>query len=321
MCLIIVKPKEVEFDDVFLGGVYKKNKDGVGVMYAENDVLYYAKALPKSFADVKAFWEAHVKGRECVVHFRMQTHGHVDTTNCHPYEVLHGDYPLFMMHNGVLHTDNEEDPSKSDTYLYIKNYLRPMLEHNPEWFMSAEFGDLVQSHIGSGNKFVMLDAYGNTTIINEREFVRYNGALLSNTYAWDTTGTEFDFKTRWGATSKYPATRYNGFVGYEDDDTSWLYGFGHLGGDAAVTVDRPKLAAVPDDGMIDEVEEAGKFAHDLFETMYCAGLVTAYAELRTSAVERYYLKVGPVAAYSLFDMIEQGVFTDDELIDEITGNQ
>lgn len=197
MCLIICKTKDSKLDENFLRGVFRKNSDGLGVMYAEGNVLYSVKVLPKTFEDVKDFWNKYVSERECFVHFRMQTHGHIDMENCHPYEVLSeaDGYPLYMIHNGVLHTDNRADVTKSDTWHYINDYLRPMLLKNPEFFMHPAFSELVSEHIGSGNKFVFLDAYGNSVIINKKAFVEHEGALLSNTYAWDTSGTAHSWST------------------------------------------------------------------------------------------------------------------------------
>ena len=301
MCLIIRKPADCHFTDEFLEGVFKKNKDGLGCMYAENNVLYYVKSLPKSFADVKAFWEAHVEGRECAVHFRMQTHGLVDTANCHPYEVLGGDYPLFLIHNGILHTDNEEDETKSDTWHYIKNYLRPMLEHNPTWFMTEAFQELVSKHIGTGNKFVLLDAYGNMVTINEDRGVKYNGAWLSNTYAWDTTGTEFEpkgyagYAGAWGRSSLY--------------DPDWR----------REIKPRPMLTHVPDDDLTfgDDIgTEAEMFAADLWDALQDADMMKAYNTLKQAEVVSYYEVLGD-AAWDVLEMVSRGAYTDDELIDEI----
>jgi hypothetical protein len=116
----------------------------------------------------------------------MKTHGNIDMENCHPYEVLNRDehgIDLWLMHNGVLHTDNKADITKSDTWHYIRDYLRPILEYNPDFAFHPAFAELIGDHIGS-NRFVMMDNNGRQVVINEEQGVYWGGRWLSNTYAW-----------------------------------------------------------------------------------------------------------------------------------------
>lgn len=213
MCLLINKPANTTFSKNFYEGVFKKNEDGLGVMYAENGRVVVKKILPKTFEDVEAFIRDEVDGRECSLHFRMQTHGDVDLTNCHPYQVISADegYELWLMHNGVLHTDNKKDQTKSDTWHYINDYLRPMLLANPTFFLTEAFKEVVGAHIGSGNKFVLMDYMGNVVTVNKDEGVEYEGAWLSNTYAWDSAGKPF----------KQLGLRHSYGRLYDDDGYDW----------------------------------------------------------------------------------------------------
>jgi hypothetical protein len=117
----------------------------------------------------------------------MKTHGHIDLINCHPYEILnyeeHG-IDLWLMHNGILHTDNKADITKSDTWHYINDYLRPMLIDNPDFAFHPSFNALISDHIGSSNKFVIMDNFGRQAVLNEPQGVYWGGRWLSNTYAW-----------------------------------------------------------------------------------------------------------------------------------------
>jgi hypothetical protein len=161
-------------------------------MYVEGQSLVIEKCLPKSSADFVNFYYSHIAGKDCAFHLRMRTHGATDLENCHPYEVLnakdHG-LDLWLMHNGILHTDNKNDVSKSDTWHYIRDYLRPMLAKNPEFFTTPEFQDLIESHIGSSNKFVLMDNQNRLVTINESAGVYWGGLWLSNTYAWTASPT------------------------------------------------------------------------------------------------------------------------------------
>lgn len=199
MCLLVQQTKETNFSDEFLTGVFLRNSDGIGVMWADDGKLMYHKALVASAGEFVAFYDDNIRGKACCWHARMKTHGDIDLTNCHPYPVFgfEGEdvpLPVLLMHNGVLATGNSNDTSKSDTWHYIRDFIRPMLNDNPELLHSAAFQKLLASHIGGGNKFALMDALGRTVIINRQAGVEYAGAWLSNTYAWDYYGLHPDMK-------------------------------------------------------------------------------------------------------------------------------
>lgn len=188
MCLLITQNhNSARLSDDWLEDFYDFNSDGVGVMYAQNDQLVIEKVLPKNAHQFVAFYREHIEGKTCAFHLRMRTHGAIDLDNCHPYEVLnkkeHG-LDLWLMHNGVLATGNAKDLTKSDTWHYIRDYLRPMLENNPDFAFTQSFADIVGTHIGSSNKFVLMDNSGRMATINRDSGVFWAGLWLSNTYAW-----------------------------------------------------------------------------------------------------------------------------------------
>jgi len=201
MCLLVTQlSNSPALPEVWLRNFHASNSDGVGVMYIEGQSLVIEKCLPKSAEDFVNFYYSHIAGKDCAFHLRMRTHGATDLENCHPYEVLnakqHG-IDLWLMHNGILHTDNAKDTTKSDTWHYIRDYLRPMLAHNPEFFITPEFSELIGSHIGTSNKFVLMDNQNRLVTINESAGVYWGGLWLSNTYAWTASPT---------ATKKYDSS-------------------------------------------------------------------------------------------------------------------
>lgn len=188
MCLLITQSANSPvLSDAWLTDFYDFNSDGVGVMYANNGDLVIKKILPKSAQDFIQFYRADIQGRDCAFHLRMRTHGEIDLTNCHPYEVLnraeHG-IDLWLMHNGVLSTGNKANPKLSDTWHYINDYLKPMLSGNPDFAFHPSFKALIEDHIGVSNKFVLMDNEGRQVVINEGKGVYWAGLWLSNTYAW-----------------------------------------------------------------------------------------------------------------------------------------
>ena len=196
MCLLITqKSNSPALSDEWLEDFYSYNADGVGVMYAQAGSLIVEKILPKNADDFVHFYRNHIQGKDCAFHLRMRTHGDTDLTNCHPYEVLnqqeHG-RDLWLMHNGILSTGNASDTSKSDTWHYIRDYLRPMLSGSPDFAFTPEFRSLIGSHIGSGNKFVLMDNLGNMSVVNQEAGVYWAGLWLSNEYAWSSSPTASD---------------------------------------------------------------------------------------------------------------------------------
>lgn len=311
MCLLITQPAGVAFSDEFLQGVYARNADGLGVMYVENGALQVKKCLPKTYEDMKAFYDEHIRDRACAAHWRMKTHGHIDLSNCHPYEVLneaeHG-YTLWMMHNGVLHTGNHRDVTMSDTWHYINDYLRPILKNNPELFMNEAFLALVGDQIGS-NRFAFMDGHGNLSVVNKNQGVSYNGAWLSNTYAWDTKGTVHEPKTYRGAYGGYYGLGSNllgtGYGAYDDYDDDLFAGTTKAIGNAApVTAPAAAYDLDDDEALYDDVS----FWFDALEAAVESMPMTEKQAERLSdySFETYYLTVGPVEAWSLIDHIWDG---------------
>lgn len=190
MCLLVHQPKDVELPEDFLEGVFKRNSDGFGCMWSEDGKLHFAKVLPRTAKEFVAAHRKYTAGKETVWHARMRTHGDVDFENCHPYPVFAFEFsadedPLLLMHNGVLSTGNDRDKTKSDTWHFVRDYLRPLLDKRREMLYEPTFQRMLGGFIGSSNKFATMDAAGRVVIVNKSAGLEFRGAWLSNTYAWD----------------------------------------------------------------------------------------------------------------------------------------
>ena len=213
MCLLTQQPASVNFTDAFLLDVYAKNKDGLGVMYAADGKLHVYKCLPANGQDFVDFYRKHAANRDCIWHARMKTHGDIDMENCHPYQVT---TDIWLAHNGVLSTGNDADHTKSDTWHFIKNVLRPSLTADPNLMLDPEWIDFMGDVIGGSNKFGLLRADGATCIINRKSGVEFEKSWLSNTYAW--TPSRFGFQS--------PQTARHGYYGSfhrADEDHDFVY--------------------------------------------------------------------------------------------------
>lgn len=217
MCLIITgNANKVRTTLLAIPGllkdIYDSNKDGIGTMYASDDgIVVVNKLVPTNFEEAKAFIETLPDSeRELALHFRMRTHGDIDLTNCHPYPILEG--AMHMMHNGVIHgIDDKSDKTKSDTWHYIEQILKPQLSVAPQLMTLPSWLYLVGEDIGSNNRFVFLDKEGNLVIVNKKTGIEHDGMWFSNTYAWSPEMLIPDYR---GGVRGY----YSGWRGWGDDD-------------------------------------------------------------------------------------------------------
>ncbi len=158
--------------------IYSHNSDGLGIMYHTTHGVKVVKLLPKTAAEARKAIEAlPTDDREVAIHWRMRTHGNIDKENCHPYPIGHG---AWLMHNGVLHTGNKADQTKSDTWHFAKNYLSTLdadVLHNPQYL--DMLGEFIEN-----NRFVIMTADGRMSWVNEDQGIKSNGVVFSNTYAW-----------------------------------------------------------------------------------------------------------------------------------------
>lgn len=180
MCLLINHPANTNFTDEFLLDVYDGNSDGFGAVYAENGELGIIKTLGTP-DQIKKIYLEELAHRDCIIHYRMKTHGTIDLDNCHPYKVTDN---VWMAHNGILSFGNPIDPKRSDTWHFIEFVLRPALLGQPELLFEMDFQDYISDMIGASNKFAFMHSDGRTVVINESSGVQFQGAWLSNTYAW-----------------------------------------------------------------------------------------------------------------------------------------
>ena len=318
MCILIKQPAGHVFSNEWLADFYSHNPDGIGVMWAKDGIINVAKTVPNNVQDVIDFYTEHVAGKECALHLRWTTHGDTDLTNCHPYEVMSEEdgYPVYLMHNGVLSTGNQEDKSKSDTYLYIKNIIRPALLNNPTAFMEPWFKTLIEDHIGYSNKFVMMDAHGNTMTFNESAGVMWGDVWMSNTYAFDSIK----------AGVKKPAYTFNGgsYGGYVPRD-SWDEGVGystHGLGNVPATVTPIKKPVSGHAGLLEdrsriedafEQGDAWDYADMFLDTCLDLDFNQAYTLIPLFTIKAFYLE-NKEAALEYLGELEMSKVTEAEVL-------
>jgi len=175
MCIAVYKKEGIELFDYTLRTCWDANSDGAGFMYAENDKLHIQKGF-FTFEDFMEAYEPH-KQKQVVLHFRIRTHGDIDFTNCHPYTV---DNQLAFVHNGTIRKAAERDKSKSDTWHFNEDMVKPLRTKYKNFYRDEIIQELMHEYIG-WSKLIFLDNKGNHAIVNENAGVWDSDCWFSNT--------------------------------------------------------------------------------------------------------------------------------------------
>lgn len=147
-------------------------------MYAESGKLI----IHKGYFNLEEFLEAYEphKSKQTVLHFRIKTHGLINAENCHPYSI---DNNLAFVHNGIIHgVDHTPDDTKSDTWHFNENYLKPLRAKDKSFFKEPAQKKLIEKFLG-GSKLIFLNSKGEYEIYNENLGNWNSGCWFSN-YSW-----------------------------------------------------------------------------------------------------------------------------------------
>jgi len=171
MCLIINNPTGEILDELRMRTAMQNNRDGVGIMWHEDDGSVQSE---KGLYSFDQFWKLHniLHGKPHAIHFRLRTRGKVHEDTCHPFRILtekeHG-VDLYMMHNGTLHgipVNNDE----SDSMIFARE-LRSKITtwENPLEILSKRLLSKLGSNIGPGNKMLFFASGGHSYIVNAKQ--------------------------------------------------------------------------------------------------------------------------------------------------------
>lgn len=177
MCLIIVKPPNIDIPRLELSRGFLANDDGAGLMYSKDEKLCIRKGVFQTFIDFGKMYEGAVgdsSNGPIVVHFRTATSGQKNKLNCHPFCV---NDKLALVHNGVFSEISGQLEEWSDT-AYFTGFLRSL----PENFMeNKSLSFLVEDFVKEENsKVVFMSNLGRITIINSSAGMWREGCWYSN---------------------------------------------------------------------------------------------------------------------------------------------
>ena len=171
MCLLIYKPKGHHIENKSLEAAWQANGDGAGVGYLLGDGT---PIIDKGYFKLKPFKRIlnQLDDVDCLIHFRLATHGLLDEDNCHPFAV--NDSFLFA-HNGILN-ELDEEPIRSDTRIFAEDILAGMLENQEA--VSAWQKTVIEMAMGH-SKGALLSQAG-VVILNESAGLWDQGVWYSN---------------------------------------------------------------------------------------------------------------------------------------------
>lgn len=187
MCVIISNDTENKIPKENLDRARKANPDGCGVAFVREGRVYVGKATSTAGIDslVKNY---NLPG--AIFHFRIKTHGSVKVENCHPFTIFSKDagapFDLVMFHNGILNFTedlrNGKADDRTDSEIFASEYLRPVLQKDPEILYTPAFKSILENLAGA-SKLAFLDSTGRRLIINQKRGEEENKIWYSNTSA------------------------------------------------------------------------------------------------------------------------------------------
>lgn len=174
MCIIIyAKPESKPLTPEVLDRCATANRDGMGLMYAEDGVLHTHREMTDLADFITRVQAVQERKLPLAVHFRLATHGSTSLENCHPFYVTPD---IGLMHNGIL-SDYAGDRTRSDTRRIAEETLAGLPEG---WHVNPAVITLLADHIGRSNKLVLMDALGDVTIVNEKAGIWEDNIWYSN---------------------------------------------------------------------------------------------------------------------------------------------
>lgn len=215
MCMIIVKPKGVDFPDKKLfEKAFRNNPDGAGFAYSNSlirplsDIDVTAKAeyvrIIKGFMDFDSFYNNILSFKELyeelykdspeelinttfVFHFRKATKGEINPKMTQPFPITHQVDELIsteistqyaFCHKGtldLLSSRTKKGRGVSDTYMFVQEYLS-LLAMNEECCLERWYNQKLLENL-INDKACILKSNGEFKLFGD--FYEHNGLLIS----------------------------------------------------------------------------------------------------------------------------------------------
>lgn len=177
MCVIIHVDAKQTVEKKLLQNCYDNNRDGWGIMWAQDGKVHGLKELSDFDSFYKA-WMSVPRSTMRGIHFRIKTHGLRNKDNCHPFLV--GD-KLSVMHNGVINTAAIEE-DMSDTHNFVKYELAPILTGWEDFMHDPDLVKLLDDITGN-SKLLLINGEGEAVRTRENMWHKHEGIYYSNQHS------------------------------------------------------------------------------------------------------------------------------------------
>ena len=171
MCILIAKPKNVQMpSEEIMQNCWESTPDGAGIAWSDGRKIFLRKGFMKWKDFIKEYRTLNLNDYNAIIHFRIATHGTVNPSNTHPFNV---NDRIIGAHNGILPITAEGDWTDSETF--FKRIASPILENYK--LDSLVFEQAVNSVIGS-SKLAFLTDRGQLHTFGK--FTLHEGVMYSN---------------------------------------------------------------------------------------------------------------------------------------------
>jgi predicted glutamine amidotransferase len=166
MCIAILNTEKTLSLKTFKN-CWNANPDGAGLTYFDGQqiqILKEMKSVKQFHADYLEIRKKH-PSIDIAIHFRIATHGKINTTNCHPFKI---NKKSAFIHNGMI-SAIEKSAEFSDTYLFNEIILKNLPAN---FTTNSATIDLISHFIGY-SKLVIIS--GKDSLIINEHLGHWNG--------------------------------------------------------------------------------------------------------------------------------------------------
>lgn len=189
MCIAILNTKGIIAKKT-LKTCWDNNRDGAGfAIWTGTELITH-----KEMHSFKSFYSRYVAIRQqypksdIAVHFRIATHGDINTLNCHPFHV---DYEHALIHNGII--DGHGDSMHSDTFCFTQDIMSAFPIDS---LYSDAMMLLIESYIGM-SKIVLVGRNG--SMIYNESFGVWDGDNWYSNHSYQ----DYTMSRSWKPKSRY----------------------------------------------------------------------------------------------------------------------
>jgi hypothetical protein len=181
MCVIIRVPAQKVFPFEALSNAMQNNPHGVGIVYSDkNNIRVERHLLEKVDPDfVMKLLEKEAEG-DRFLHLRNRTRGAIDKDNLHPFPVINDNKnAVYMMHNGTFHDVGTIQHDESDSKVFARNILAPILKRlkfpNGKIDVSDPIIDLILRKYVQGINRILLLNHGSFSMLGDWDEFKAGG--------------------------------------------------------------------------------------------------------------------------------------------------